>query len=146
VHAASRIPIIVYNIPGRAIVDIEPETMARIAQMPRIAGVKDATGDVERPELERTLINKDFSFLSGDDPTAVEYNQAGGNGCISVTANVAPALCSQMQAACLSGNFSEAEAIQERLMPLHMAFLPMVPLSQDTKAAIRDAMSGLDLI
>jgi 4-hydroxy-tetrahydrodipicolinate synthase len=170
VHAVSRIPIIVYNIPGRAIVDIEPETMARIAELPRIAGVKDATGDVGRPVLERALINKEFSYLSGDDPTAVEYNRAGGNGCISVTANIAPALCSQMQAACLEGGYEEAVAIQKRLMPLHKALflepspagakyaasllglcdefcrLPMVPLTSDTQSAIRDAMSGLDLI
>ena len=170
VHEASGIPIIVYNIPPRAIVDIKPETMARIAALPRVVGVKDATGDLNRPILERLLINKEFSFLSGEDGTAVAYNAAGGNGCISVTANVAPALCAQMQQACADGNFREAAGIQQRLMPLHMALftepspagvkyaasllglcgddcrLPIVPLSGDAKSAIQDAMSALDLI
>jgi 4-hydroxy-tetrahydrodipicolinate synthase len=170
VHAASRIPIIVYNIPARVIVDILPETMARIAALPRVIGVKDATGDLTRPVLEGLLIDTGFSFLSGDDGTAVAYNAAGGNGCISVTANVAPALCSEMQKACRDGNFHAAAKIQKRLMPLHMALfaepspagvkyaasllghceedcrLPIVPLSQSTKSAIKDAMSGLELI
>ncbi len=170
VHESSRIPIIVYNIPARVIVDILPETMARIAVLPRVVGVKDASGDLTRPILERLLIEDEFSFLSGDDGTAVAYNVAGGNGCISVTANIAPALCSQMQAACKEGNFSVAARIQQRLMPLHMALftepspagvkyaasllglcdefcrLPIVPLSDGAKSAIRDAMSRLELI
>jgi 4-hydroxy-tetrahydrodipicolinate synthase len=170
VHAASRVPIIVYNIPPRVIVDILPETMARIAALPLVVGVKDATGDLTRPILERLLIDKEFSFLSGEDGTAVAYNAAGGNGCISVTANVAPALCSEMQAACGDGNFTAAAEIQERLMPLHMALfaepspagvkyaasllglcdetcrLPIVSLSDGAKSAIHDAMSRLDLI
>ena len=170
VHARSRIPIIVYNIPARVIVDILPETMARIATLPRVIGVKDATGDITRPIREGLLIDKEFSYLSGDDGTAVAYNAAGGNGCISVTANVAPALCSQMQTACRDGNFAAAAEAQQRLMPLHMALfaepspagvkyaasllglcdefcrLPIVPLSQGTKSAIHDALSRLDLI
>jgi 4-hydroxy-tetrahydrodipicolinate synthase len=170
VHAASRIPIIVYNIPPRVIVDIQPDTMARIAALPRVVGVKDATGDLTRPIRERLLIDTGFSYLSGDDGTAVAYNAAGGNGCISVTANVAPSLCSQMQTACRDGNFAAAAKLQQRLMPLHMALfaepspagvkyaasllglcdeycrLPIVPLSVGTKSAIRDAMSRLDLI
>jgi len=170
VHAASRIPIIVYNIPPRVIVDILPDTMARIAALPRVIGVKDATGDLNRPILERLLIDSEFSFLSGEDGTAVAYNAAGGNGCISVTANVAPALCAQMQTACRDGNFAAAAEIQDRLMPLHQALfaepspagvkyaasllglcdpycrLPMVPLAQSAKSAIHDAMSKLDLI
>jgi 4-hydroxy-tetrahydrodipicolinate synthase len=170
VHAASRIPIIVYNIPPRVIVDILPDTMARIAALPRMVGVKDATGDLTRPIREGLLIDTEFSFLSGDDGTAVAYNAAGGNGCISVTANVAPSLCSQMQTACRDGNFAAAAKLQKRLMPLHMALfiepspagvkyaasllglcnefcrLPIVPLSHGAKSAIRDAMSNLDLI
>jgi 4-hydroxy-tetrahydrodipicolinate synthase len=170
VHAASRIPIIVYNIPPRVIVDILPATMARIATLPRVVGVKDATGDLNRPILEGLLIDKEFSFLSGDDGTAVAYNAAGGNGCISVTANVAPSLCSEMQAACRKSDFRAAGEIQKRLMPLHQALftepspagvkyaasllglcdefcrLPIVPLSDGAKSAIRDAMSRLDLI
>ena len=170
VHESSRIPIIVYNIPARVIVDILPETMAQIAALPRVVGVKDASGDLTRPILERLLIEDEFSFLSGDDGTAVAYNVAGGNGCISVTANIAPALCSQMQAACKEGDFAAAARIQQRLMPLHMALftepspagvkyaasllglcdeycrLPIVPLSGGAKSAIRDAMSRLELI
>jgi 4-hydroxy-tetrahydrodipicolinate synthase len=170
VHTASSIPIIVYNIPPRAIVDIQPETMARIAALPRIVGVKDATGDLNRPILEGLLIDTEFSFLSGEDGTAVAYNVSGGNGCISVTANVAPSLCSQMQAACRKGDFKAAGEIQKRLMPLHQALftepspagvkyaasllglcnedcrLPIVPLTDGAKLAIRDAMSKLDLI
>ena len=170
VHAASRIPIIVYNIPARVIVDILPETMARIAALPRVIAVKDATGDLTRPIRERLLIDTEFSFLSGDDGTAVAYNAAGGNGCISVTANVAPALCSEMQKACSEGKFLAAAEIQKRLMPLHMALfaepspagvkyaasllglcdescrLPIVPLAQSAKSAIKDAMSRLELI
>jgi 4-hydroxy-tetrahydrodipicolinate synthase len=170
VHAASSLPIIVYNIPPRAIVDILPGTMARIATLPRVVGVKDATGDLNRPILEGLLIDKEFSFLSGEDGTAVAYNASGGNGCISVTANVAPALCSQMQAACRNGDFRAAGEIQKRLMPLHQALfaepspagakyaasllglcgedcrLPIVPLSDGAKSAIREALSNLDLI
>ena len=170
VHEASRIPIIVYNIPPRAIVDILPETMARIAALPRVVGVKDATGDLTRPIREKLLIEDEFSFLSGEDGSAVSYNAAGGNGCISVTANVAPAICSEMQTACAKGDYTTATHIQERLMPLHMALfaepspagvkyassllglcdescrLPIVPLSGQSKSAIRDAMTGLELI
>jgi len=170
VHEAGRIPIIVYNIPPRAIVDILPETMARIAALPKVVGVKDATGDLTRPIRERLLIDDEFSFLSGEDGTAVSYNAAGGNGCISVTANVAPAICSEMQTACANGDYATAAQIQERLMPLHMALfaepspagikyaasllglcdaacrLPIVPLSGDSKSAIRDAMTDLELI
>ena len=170
VHETSTIPIIVYNIPARVIVDILPDTMARIAALPRVVGVKDATGDLNRPILESMLIDTEFSYLSGDDGTAVAYNVAGGNGCISVTANIVPALCAEMQTACRDGNFVAAAGIQKRLMPLHMALfvepspagvkyaasllglcdeycrLPIVPLSQVAKSAIHDAMSGLELI
>ncbi len=170
VHAASNIPIVVYNIPPRAIVDISPETMARIAALPRVVGVKDATGDLTRPIRERLLIEDEFSFLSGEDGTAVSYNAAGGNGCISVTANVAPALCSAMQTACTNGDYVTAGEIQDRLMPLHTALfaepspagvkyaasllrlcdeycrLPIVLLSSRSKSAISDALTTLDLI
>lgn len=166
----SKIPIVVYNIPPRAIVDILPETMARIAALPNVVGVKDATADLTRPLCERMLIEGEFSFLSGEDGSAVAYNAAGGNGCISVTANIAPALCAAMQTACLDGDFKKAMNIQDRLMPLHLSLfaepnpagakyaasllghcdafcrLPMVPLSSESKAAINSAMTGLDLI
>ena len=170
VNNASTIPIIVYNIPPRAIVDIMPDTMARIAALPRVVGVKDASGDLTRPIRERLLVEGDFSFLSGEDGTAVSYNVAGGNGCISVTANLAPALCSLMQTACAKSDYTTAARIQERLMPLHMELftepspagvkyaasllglcesncrLPIVPLSTQSKTAIRVAMTNLDLL
>ena len=170
VHDASDIPIIVYNIPPRAIVDIEPATMARLAELPRIVGVKDATGDLTRPLEERQLIIKEFCYLSGEDLTAVAYNVSGGHGCISVTANVAPALCAQMQSACLAGDFATAMQIQDRLTPLHLALfaepspagakyaasllglcteecrLPVFGLSDSTRVRIRTVMQGLGLL
>ena len=170
VSNASKIPVFVYNIPSRTNVDILPETMARIATLANVVGVKDATADVTRPVRERLLIKGDFSFLSGDDGTAVAYNAAGGNGCISVTANIAPGACAALQAACHDGNYKLAADIQKRLMPLHRALfaepspagvkyaasllghcdsfcrLPMVPLSEDSKSAISRAMSDLGLI
>jgi 4-hydroxy-tetrahydrodipicolinate synthase len=170
VDHASKIPIVIYNIPKRSGVDILPETMARIATLRNVVGVKDATADLTRPIRERLLIEKQFSFLSGEDGTAVAYNAAGGNGCISVTANIAPRLCAAMQAACRNGNFKEAADIQKRLMPLHLALfaepspagvkyaasllglcdafcrLPMVALAASSKSAIRSAMSDLLLI
>lgn len=170
VHDASSLPIVVYNIPPRAAVDIEPETLARIAELPRVIGVKDATGDLTRPLRERARISAPFSFLSGEDATAVAYNASGGNGCISVTANVAPALCAEMQSACAAGDFVQAMELQARLLPLHMALfrepspagvkfavsllghcdygcrLPITTLTADTRAEITAAMHGLSLI
>lgn len=170
VHEATTKPIVVYNIPPRAVVDIQPETMARIAGLERVVGVKDATGDLTRPIRERLLIEKEFAWLSGEDGSAVAYNASGGTGCISVTANVAPALCAEMQQACLDGDFLRAHAIQLRLMPLHLALfaepspagakyaasllglcgedcrLPIVALSDSAKSGIRDAMRNLGLI
>lgn len=108
VHDATNIPIIVYNIPPRTIVDITPATLGRLSALPRIIGVKDATIDLSRISQERLLIRKDFSYLSGEDMTAVAYNSMGGGGCISVAANIAPKLCTDMQAACLAGNYDQA--------------------------------------
>ncbi len=166
----SSIPIFVYNIPARATVDILPETMARIAALANVIGVKDATADLARPVHERMLIEGEFSYLSGEDATAVAYNAAGGNGCISVTANIAPALCSEMQTACRQADYKRAAAIQDRLMPLHLALfsepnpapakyaasllglcdefcrLPMVALSDHAKLTIQKAMTELELI
>ena len=170
VHDATELPIIVYNIPPRAVVDILPETLAAIAELPRVVGVKDATGDLTRPLLERQQISRPFAFLSGEDATAVAYNVSGGTGCISVTANVAPMLCADMQRACAEGDYATAATIQDRLLPLHMAMfaepspagakyavsllghcepdcrLPITPLSDATRARIRQAMSALELI
>jgi len=169
-HDATDIPIVVYNIPPRAIVDVEPDTLARLAKLERIVAVKDATGKLDRPLLESARIEKDFCFLSGEDSTAVAYNANGGQGCISVTANVAPALCAKMQTATLEGNYKEALAIQRTLMPLHEALfvepspagakyavsrlglcdatcrLPVIELTDQAKAKIDAAMQGMGLI
>ncbi len=121
IHDSTNIPILIYNIPPRAVVDITPETMAQLTELPRIVGVKDATKDLSRPGLEQLLIDKAFCYLSGEDMTAVAYNAQGGNGCISVTANVAPTLCAQMQAACTLGDYAKALELHRQLMPLHQA-------------------------
>lgn len=116
------IPIIVYNIPPRSVVDISVETMNRIFEdCANVVGVKDATMNLNRPSLERHACGKDFNLLSGEDGTALGYMAHGGHGCISVTANVAPRLCAEFQAACLAGDFAAALVLQDRLMPLHRA-------------------------
>ena len=119
IHDAVEIPIIVYNIPGRSIVDISIETMARLAKLPNIVGVKDATGDVTRISKQREAIGEDFLLLSGDDPLALASMVNGAHGCISVASNVAPKLCAQFQDACMSGDFKTALPLQDQLMPLH---------------------------
>jgi len=120
-HDQTDIPIIVYNIPPRTCVDISADTLAEMATLPRVIGVKDATQDLARISHERLRISKPFVFLSGEDITALAYCAAGGQGCISVTANVAPALCAQLQSECRQYRFRQARAIQDRLMPLHEA-------------------------
>src|SRR5579872_4774493 len=115
------IPIILYNIPGRSVVEISVETLARLAQVANIIGVKDATGSVARASRDRAALPKSFLRLSGDDASALGFMAHGGRGCISVTSNVAPKLCSDFQNACLKGDFAAALAIQDRLMPLHDA-------------------------
>jgi 4-hydroxy-tetrahydrodipicolinate synthase len=115
------IPIILYNIPARAIVEISVETMGRLAQIPNIIGVKDATANLARPLRERALCGPDWVQLSGEDGTALAYMSQGCQGCISVTANVAPKLCSDFQKACLNGDWTTALALQKRLLPLHDA-------------------------
>ena len=169
-HEASDLPIIIYNIPGRSVVDMTPETMGTLARLPRIAGVKDATGRLERVCCQRITCGTDFIQLSGEDATAHGFNAQGGTGCISVTANVAPALCAQMQAACLRGDYAEALRLQDRLMPLHIAIfiepglvgakyamsrlglcgetvrLPLVPLTEGTRAHIDAALAHAGLL
>ena len=169
-HDAADIPIIIYNIPGRSAVDMTPDTMGRLAQLPRIIGVKDATGDISRVAKQRIACGKDFVQLSGEDATAISFNAQGGQGCISVTANVAPKLCAKMQAATLRGDYATALEITDRLMPLHIAIflepglagakyglsllgrcreevrLPLVGLTDGTKLAIKDAMIHAGLI
>ncbi|MEH6404684.1 MAG: 4-hydroxy-tetrahydrodipicolinate synthase [Sneathiella sp.] len=121
INNAVDIPIYVYNIPGRSIVDMSPETMGALAKLKNIVGVKDATGDVGRVSLQRLHCGADFNQLSGEDATAIGFNAHGGNGCISVTSNVAPELVSKMQEASLAGDTAEAIRIQDLLIPLHRA-------------------------
>jgi 4-hydroxy-tetrahydrodipicolinate synthase len=163
------LPIILYNIPGRSIVDISVETMARLAKHKNIIGVKDCT-PLNRPIQQRLAIGEHFCQLSGEDGTALAFNASGGHGCISVTANVAPRLCSQMQDAWFDGRIKEAMAIQDRLTPLHDALfsetspgpvkyaasllgktanrcrLPLAPPGEATKARVREAMTSVGLL
>ena len=113
------LPIIVYNVPVRTIVDIQAATMARISQLKNVAGVKDATANVARMSQHRQLIAKSLSYLSGEDGTALGFMAHGGQGCISVTSNIAPRLCADFQNACLAGNYAKALELHDRLMPLH---------------------------
>ena len=120
-HDAVELPIMIYNIPPRSVVDMSPTTMGELAKLPRIIGVKDATADLSRVSQQRITCGEGFIQISGEDATAHGFNAQGGVGCISVTANVAPALCSELQNACLKGDYAEALEIQDRLMPLHQA-------------------------
>ncbi len=140
IHDAIDIPVIIYNIPPRAVVDVLPETMARLAELPRVVGVKDATGDLSRISNERLVVKGEFSYLSGEDLTAMAYRANGGHGCISVTANVAPALCAQLHEACDRGDFASALEIQDRLAPLHNALF-----SEPSPAGVKYAASLLGL-
>ena len=120
-HECCDLPIIIYNIPGRSVVDMSPATMGELARLPRIIGVKDATGDIARVSQQRAACGAGFLQLSGEDATALGFNAHGGRGCISVTANVAPGLCAAFQEATLAGDFARALEVQDRLMPLHEA-------------------------
>ncbi|MCX7558497.1 4-hydroxy-tetrahydrodipicolinate synthase [Sulfitobacter sp. F26204] len=140
IHDACGLPIIIYNIPPRSVIDMTPQTMGQLAKLPRIVGVKDATGDLARVSMQRITCGTDFCQLSGEDPTAHGFNAQGGVGCISVTANVAPALCSQLQAACAKGDYTAALEIQDRLMPLHRAIF-----TEPGLVGVKYAMSRLDL-
>jgi len=168
---ATSLPIFLYNVPGRTVADISVATVARLARdCDNIIGIKDASGDLDRPMLLALEAGEDFIQLSGNDGTAMAFNACGGVGCISVTANVAPRLCADMQAATLQGDFAAARAIQSRLMPLHEAMfcdtspgpvkyaasllglcspfarLPIVEITDEAKARVRAAMRALDLI
>ncbi len=170
IHDESDIPIILYNIPGRSVVDIKDETLARLIELPRIKGIKDATSDLQRPlSLGKMLdgVRDDFSQLSGEDATAIDFNKNGGIGCISVTANILPKLCAEQQKLSLSSDFDQAFAIQDRLMPVHDAMfcetspgpvkyaanllglcsgelrLPLVPPSGSSKTAIKSALEKI---
>jgi 4-hydroxy-tetrahydrodipicolinate synthase len=121
VQDSADLPLIIYNIPGRSVVDMSVETMARLAELPNIVGVKDATADVVRPVLTRQAINADFCQLTGEDATVVPFLAQGGHGCISVTANVAPKLCAELHNAWMAGDLATAQALNDRLTPLHQA-------------------------
>ncbi|MEF2546805.1 4-hydroxy-tetrahydrodipicolinate synthase [Aurantimonas sp. E1-2-R+4] len=122
VAEAVSLPILIYNIPGRSVIDMTPETMGRLAaDCSNIVGVKDATAKVDRVSEQRITCGTEFIQLSGEDSTALGFNAHGGHGCISVTANVAPRLCADFQAACQAGDYAAALALQDRLMPLHKA-------------------------
>jgi 4-hydroxy-tetrahydrodipicolinate synthase len=169
-HDCCQLPIVIYNIPGRSVVDMTPETMGQLAKLPRIIGVKDATGKIERVSMQRASCGADFIQLSGEDATALGFNAHGGVGCISVTANVAPRLCAEFQEATLRGDYARALEYQDKLMPLHEAIfiepglvgakyalsllgrcseevrLPLVGLTDGTKAKIKAAMKHAGLI
>lgn len=162
--AVENLQIFIYNIPGRSVIDMTVETMAALSNLSNIAGVKDATGDLNRVSLQRQACGEKFIQLSGEDGTALGFNAHGGVGCISVTANVAPALCAEFQSVCLEGDMSRALELQDRLMPLHHALfleaspapvkfaaaelglcseelrLPLVPVTEPTKKAVRQAL------
>jgi 4-hydroxy-tetrahydrodipicolinate synthase len=164
VNDAVGIPIIIYNIPPRSIVDMSIDTMKRLYELKNISGVKDATGNLARTALQRHALGPDFIQLSGEDMTALAVMAHGGHGCISVTSNVAPNLCAQMQEACLSGDYVAALKLQDQLTPLHAALfvepnpagpkyalsalgkisgeirLPMLAASESAQAAIKTAM------
>jgi len=170
INDAVAIPILIYNIPPRSVIDMSVETMARLAELKNIVGVKDATARIERVSLQREAMGPRFIQLSGEDATALGFMAHGGHGCISVTANVAPKLLAEFQEACLAGDFGKALGYQDRLMPLHRALflepnpagakyalsvlgkiaddvrLPLVKLTEPTKAEIRDAMVHAGLI
>jgi 4-hydroxy-tetrahydrodipicolinate synthase len=170
INDAIGIPIIIYNIPSRSVIDMSVDTMKRLFELKNIAGVKDATANMARVSQQRAALGPQFNQLSGEDATALGFNAHGGHGCISVTANVAPRLCAEFQGCCLKGDYAGALKVQDKLMPLHTALfietnpapvkyalsligkcsetvrLPMVPLAQKTRAAVREAMVHAGLI
>lgn len=170
VHDNTDLPIFLYNVPGRTVVNITSETVAKLSELERIIGIKDATGNLERPWIERNLIKKPFIWLSGEDSTAVSFNVAGGQGVISVTANVAPALVAKVQNLTLDKKWEEAANEQLKLMKLHKLMfkepspapakyaasllglcseesrLPILPVSQSLREEIKAEMQKLELI
>ena len=164
------LPMIMYNIPGRSVVDMTPETMGRLAKHKNIVGVKDATANLARPLHQRATCGADFIQLSGEDHTMLSFNAAGGHGCISVTSNIAPRLCSELQRAWREGRVCEAMQIQDRLLPVHDALfcetspgpvkyaasllgkssafcrLPMAPIAESTRVRVEAAMREAGLL
>ncbi len=170
INDAVDIPIVVYNVPGRTVTDISVETMGRLAKLSHVVGLKDASADLSRVTRHRAVCGAGFIQLSGEDPSAIGFNAEGGKGCISVTANVAPKLCAQLQEATLRGDFEAARSIDDKLAPLHKAMfcepspapakyacsllglcseelrLPLVPCTERAKAQVREAMTHAGLI
>ena len=170
INDAIGIPIIIYNIPGRSIVDMSVDTMKRLYELKNIAGVKDATANMTRVSQQRAVLGEDFNQMSGEDITALGFMAHGGHGCISVTSNVAPRLCSEFQNACLKGDYAAALKLQDKLAPLHVNLfvetspapikyalsligkctntvrLPMVPATEKAQAAVREAMVHAGLL
>ena len=170
INDAIGIPIIIYNIPGRSVIDMSVDTMKRLYELKNVAGVKDATANVLRVSQQRAAMGEGFNQLSGEDGTCLGFMAHGGHGCISVTSNVAPRLCAEFQSACLKGDYATALKLQDKLLPLHQNLfietnpspakyalsvlgkmsddvrLPMVPLSEKSKAAVREAMVHAGLI
>jgi len=170
INNAIGIPILIYNIPARSVIDMSVDTMKRLYELKNIAGVKDATANVVRVSQQRAAMGPDFNQLSGEDASALGFNAHGGHGCISVTSNAAPRLCAEFQASCLKGDYASALKLQDKLMPLHTALfietnpapakyalslmgkcsetvrLPMVPTSEKTREAVREAMVHAGLI
>jgi len=170
IHDSSGLPIIIYNIPGRSVVDMSIETMARLAKLPRIVGVKDATADLTRPSRVRHIIGPDFCQLSGEDPTIAAFLAQGGHGCISVTANVAPKACAALQAAWHAGDLVKMAELRDRLTPLNAALfvevnpvpvkfaasllgfcepslrLPLIEASSETRETVEAAMRFAGLL
>jgi 4-hydroxy-tetrahydrodipicolinate synthase len=170
INDAVGIPIVIYNIPGRSVVDMSIATMARCAELKHIAGVKDATANLARCSQQRLAMGNDFCLLSGEDATALGFMAHGGHGCISVASNVAPRLCADFQNACLKGDYKAALALQDRLMPLHDALfvesnpgpvkyaasrlglcsaemrLPLVPVAEATRKTVDAALAEVGLL
>lgn len=164
------IPIIIYNIPGRSVIDMSVETMARLFELPNIVGVKDATADLARVSQQRAAMGPEFVQLTGEDGTALGFMAHGGAGAISVTSNIAPAHCAEFQNACLAGDFGRALEIQDRLMPVHDALfveaspgpvkyaaerlglcsgntrLPLAPMSDSSKRVVDEALVAAGLL
>lgn len=169
INDAIGIPIIIYNIPGRSVIDMSVATMARLYELPNIIGVKDATANMARVSLQRQAMGPDFIQLSGEDATALGFMAHGGHGCISVTANAAPRQCADFQNACLAGDFATALRLQDLLLPLHESLfietnpspvkyalsvlgkmsdevrLPMLPVSDTTKDVVRSGLAHAGL-
>lgn len=170
IHDAVDIPIILYNVPGRTITDMSVETVARLAELKNIVGIKDATGDLTRPVKTKPLVPENFAQLSGEDPTTIPFMLAGGHGAISVTSNVAPKLCREAQDAWRNEDIKELMRLNEMLLPLHEAMfcetnpcpvkygvqllgfgkatprLPLTEISDESKAKVWDAMNKLGLV